>query len=230
MSQTYDVRVEKLIAKPAAEVFKAISQGRLLANCSGDTASMKIDFRVGGKYRVEFKSYGFYQHGEFLEINPYTRISFSWNQRNTQDPSLPPDTKVQIDLEDQGAKTLLKLHHSGFVSKEIADMHNQGWTGGVNDMASEITDGRVNLVRWFKNVPPTQLYEACKKEIKGKILEAVPNQKITLDQTTFEFDTDDEGGSYVTINHLGLATPELQISRRRQWETMTNSLLKSLVM
>lgn len=49
-NSTHTLKVEKVIQKPANEVFRAIGEGRLFMNCSADHASMKINFKVGGTF------------------------------------------------------------------------------------------------------------------------------------------------------------------------------------
>jgi uncharacterized protein YndB with AHSA1/START domain len=202
----YQVKTEKMIAKPVSEVFRALKEGRLFMNCSADSGSMKIDFRVGGKYHVEFKNIGKSNYGEFLEIVPDKKIVFSWCQQFGV--SQKPDTQVTIELFPEGSKTKLALLHTGFTDKEICDGHNRGWTNGINDLAEEMQNGRLRMVRDF-GVPVEKLFESCKSsagmfgimgdvskgtldfrtggkyqvptkkgEVKGDFLEIIPNKKI----------------------------------------------------
>ena len=132
----YDLKTEKVIARPASDVFNAIKAGRLFMNCSGDSNSMKIDFRVGGKYHIDFKNHGVANFGEFIEIVPNRKIVFTWCQTFGADQK--PDTQVSIELFDDGPKTKLVLHHTGFNTEATRDGHKGGWIDGLADMASEI--------------------------------------------------------------------------------------------
>ena len=211
-TKTYDLKVEKVIQKSPAEVFRAIGEGRLFLNCSASNESIKIDFRVGGKYHIDFASYPKSNQGEFLEIVPDRKIVFTWCQVPGVNPI--PDTTVTIEMRDQGGKTHLTLTHVGFTDSETREKHQGGWTGGLNDLSNEITDGRLRFMRKYP-VPVQKLYELCKTptsffglmsdtqkgkadfkvggeyrfptekgEISGKFLEIVTDQKIIFSWTS----------------------------------------------
>jgi uncharacterized protein YndB with AHSA1/START domain len=205
---SYQLKVEKLIAKPASDVFNALKGGLLFMNCGSDSATMKIDFKVGGKYRIEFHNHTKWNGGEFLEIIPDKKIVFTWRQEFT--PEGKPDTTVAIELFPDGPKTRLVLMHSGFKDKELCDAHQFGWTCGITDMSEELQNGRLRFLRKFK-APIEKLYETCRNPetffahmgnisrgtvdfkvggkyqvpndhngIEGEFLEIVPNKKIIL--------------------------------------------------
>jgi uncharacterized protein YndB with AHSA1/START domain len=207
-TKKYDLQIEKLISKPPTEVFRAIGEGRLFLNCSASNETLKVDFRVGGKYHIDFKGYGFSNHGQFLEITPYQKIVFTWCQ-NTE-ANNKPDTTVTIQLKEQGTKTHLTLTHEGFKDQEKLESHQGGWNSGLNDLAEEMIQGKLRIVRLFK-LPAQKLYEKCKDpvsffgmmgdmqkgkvdfkvdghyqvptekgEIHGTFLEIVPNEKIVF--------------------------------------------------
>jgi Activator of Hsp90 ATPase homolog 1-like protein len=45
------------------------------------------------------------------------------------------DTLVEVEFAADGAGTVVTLTHSGFGSDEIAGMHQQGWTGTLEQLA-----------------------------------------------------------------------------------------------
>lgn len=205
---TYQVKIEKLIAKPASDVFQALKSGLLFMNCGADSNSAKIDFRVGGKYQIDFKGHTVSNHGEFLEIIPNKKIVFSWCQTFGVDQK--PDTTVTIELFEDGPKTRLRLLHTGFHNKEVCDNHQQGWNGGMTDLRDQMQSGRLRFVRSYQT-PVEKLFETCKNpasffsiigdvargsidvrvdgtfqvptqkgEIKGTFLEIIPNKKLSF--------------------------------------------------
>jgi uncharacterized protein YndB with AHSA1/START domain len=206
-SDTHSVKLEKTFKKPVADVFRAIAEGRLFQNCGADSGSMKIDFRVGGKYEIEFKQYGFNNFGEFKEIIPNQRISFTWCQ-SFEEPRTA-DTLVTLDFKSDGMSTHLSILHTGFKTESGRDDHEGGWTAGSNDLAAEMELGKLDMSRAFE-MPLEKLYHTCKSpnsflgligelngdfqgeagqsfkiktersEVNGKILESVPNQKIVF--------------------------------------------------
>jgi uncharacterized protein YndB with AHSA1/START domain len=228
-NKTYDLKVEKTIAKTPSEVFRAIGEGRLFLNCGADQASMKIDFKVGGKYAIHFHSHGAKNGGEFLEIIPHQKIVFTWCQGFEADAK--PDTTVSIELKDLGGKTALTLVHSGFSDIENKDNHQGGWTSGLNDVTEEITNGRLRMVRKISMgiEKAFAAFQSPKSNlaIHGKTLETVPNKKIVLSlepetKLTLLFDTDDDDThiSWLEIIHEGLKTEAEQKSYRAKWDAL----------
>ena len=205
---SYQVKTEKLIEKSASDVFHALKGGLLFMNCGADSNSIKIDFRVGGKYQINFKGHSVSNHGEFLEIIPNKKIVFSWCQTFGADQK--PDTTVTIELFEDGNKTRLQLLHTGFHDKKVCDDHNQGWNSGMTDLGEQIQSGRLRFVRNYP-APVEKLFDVCKNpasffsimgdvtrasidfnvggkfqvptekgQITGSFLEIIPNKKISF--------------------------------------------------
>jgi len=61
-------------------------------------------------------------YGEYREINPPHRLSFTWN-RDGEDS---PETLVCWELEEQGHATLVRVTHSGLSSDALLK-RNSGW-------------------------------------------------------------------------------------------------------
>ena len=233
-NKTHMLKIEKTIATPPSDVFRAIGEGRLFVNCSADHESLKVDFRVGGKYSIEFINFGMKNCGEFLEIVPNKKIIFTWCQDYAENPI--PDTKVVVELKDLGGKTALTLTHSGFTDKENKDAHQGGWTGGLDDLGAEMTEGKLRLVRKF-NMPVEKLFEECKKQnsflkIKGSIVETEKNKKLVFKcepghtTLTLLFETEDDGsGSWLELIHEGITKISDQMSQRGHWDTLLKTML-----
>ena len=225
--QTHQLKVEKLIQKSPAEVFQAIGEGRLFLNCGASSEALKIDFKVGGLYALEFRAFDITNRGEFLEIVPNKKVVFTWCQNTKLNPT--PDTVVTVDLKEQGSQTLLTLTHSGFTDQERLSDHTGGWNAGLDDLTTEMVQGQLKFNRLFK-MPVQKLYDLCKNpatflgllgdlkkgsvdfklggafkipnethEICGTFTEITPQQKIV-----FTWETDCHGkplsGSKVTLS------------------------------
>lgn len=156
---SYQVKIEKTIGRSASDVFNALKAGRLFMNCGSDSKTMKIDFRVGGKYHIDFWSHGKDNYGEFLEIVPDRKIVFSWCQ--SFEPDRKPDTRVSIELFPEGSRTRLVLLHTGFSTQEICDAHNNGWMSGIDDFGNEYESGRLRMVRIYQT-SVDELFAMCK--------------------------------------------------------------------
>lgn len=205
---SHQLKIERTIGKSVSDVFRALSQGKLFMNCGAASDSLKIDFRVGGEYFIQFKNKTLTNFGKFLDIQPDKKIVFSWCQEFG--PEQKPDTQVTIELFPESDKTRLVLVHTGFKSESLCEQHRGGWTAGLVDMGSELEEGCLRFLRTFET-PVETLFATCqnpdsffafmgkveqgsvdfrvggkyqlptqKGEIKGEFLEIIPNQKITF--------------------------------------------------
>ncbi|MBL7716308.1 MAG: SRPBCC domain-containing protein [Bdellovibrionales bacterium] len=224
-----ELKSEKQIKKPVKEVFQALSEGLLFMNCGADSESIELDFRVGGKYKVQFKSYGLTNLGEFLEIVPEKKIVFTWC---TSFEHQIPDSTVTIELLAEGNQTRLLLKHVGFADEESRAAHQGGWDGGIADMAKQMQEGTLRMVRVYSS-PIEKLFATCQEKLViGKALELVPNKKIVFDaettRVTLTFDQEDDGGSSFELVQSNLPSPGLQKSFRKNWERISESMALTL--
>ena len=219
------LRIEKMINKESKEVFKSLQEGKLFMNCSADSNTIQLDFRTGGKYKVDFKTHQASNWGEFLEIIPNQKIVFTWCQTFGLDQK--PDTTVTIELFPEGNKTKLVLVHSGFKDQASHDNHKDGWTGGINDFTNEMEHNRIRLLRRFATTVE-ELYKTVKQ--RGEFVEVIPNQKMTLSlngtTTTLVFNKRDDTFSTLEIVQEGVSGPEEHKSYRQKWDVLTSQLLE----
>ncbi len=160
--------ITRLIDAPVALVFKAWSDPALVMKWwgpGGFTApTIKIDFRVGGKYLFCMRSpdgQDFWSTGMFKEIVPMQRIvwtdSFADAKGNIVPAAqygipgdFPEETEVTILFEAVGNRTKLTLQHAG-LPNQMSEMTLSGWTESLVkfDAAVEpstIAPGRKELV------------------------------------------------------------------------------------
>lgn len=131
-------------------VFRALTEpAELMAWWGDDTCrptAWESDFRVGGHWRGDWKyADGSPCHvkGEFLEIDPPWKLSYTWQPSSHESENLPPTT-VEIQLEARGEeKTHLKLTHRGFAGfpKAFED-HRQGWAQALDLLSSWLGGGQ----------------------------------------------------------------------------------------
>lgn len=229
----YQVKMEKMIGRPASEVFRALSEGRLFINCSADSNSLQINFRVGGSYRVEFKNHKVANWGEFLEIVPDRKIVFTWCQHFGEDQK--PDTTVTIELFPEGEKTRLAILHTGFSDKENCDNHYQGWEGGIDDLNDELSNGRLRMLRRY-DAPVEKLFEtalqAVKSDTRGECTEVLTNKKIVVSlkgtRVVMNILPREKGTSALELLHEGLMKKEDQISYRQSWDKITSQMTEKI--
>src|SRR6516225_9378698 len=98
---------------------------------------VKIDFRVGGVYRVMIISPA---HGEnwfggvYREIVENKRLVFTFTWDNG--PSAGVETLVTITFEEKGGKTVQTFHQRPFLNVERRDSHVGGWTSAFDKLAA----------------------------------------------------------------------------------------------
>ena len=123
-----EVVIRRMIAAPREEVFAAWLDPESVVQWMqpGDVArtTAEIDARVGGKFRIvmEHGRGGAEHWGEYLEIDPPSRLSFTWTSKNTD---LQP-TVVTIELRDAGGGTELTLTHRRLPAAQV-ESHRKGW-------------------------------------------------------------------------------------------------------
>jgi uncharacterized protein YndB with AHSA1/START domain len=117
------------IHAPRERVFDAWVTPDLLGRflCAGDThvASIEVDARVGGSFRVVMANErGRYDHqGRYLEIERPERLRFTWVSAATNGGET--DVTVTFDTVDEG--TRVTLTHVGLPDAASATRHEGGW-------------------------------------------------------------------------------------------------------
>ena len=64
--------------------------------------------------------------GEFLEVEPFTRIVFTWGYEKDLFSMPPQASVVEVVLEPDGEETVLRLQHSRLPAG-ATDFHRAGW-------------------------------------------------------------------------------------------------------
>lgn len=221
----YDLKTEKVIARPVSDVFAALKDGLLFMNCGSDSSTTKIDFRVGGRYDIAFKNKTLKNFGEFLEIVPDSRIVFSWCQ--TFGENQRPDTKVTINLFPHAGGTKIVLQLTGFTTEELKAGHTFGWEAGLTDVCQELELGRLRFLRNYP-IAVEKLFEICKNPaaLPGfKVIESSSPKKIVLSgRATLNFTQKDAGTSSVEILQDGIDGIAERKTQRLAWENATRKL------
>lgn len=135
--------VRRTIAAPRERVFAAwldpSSLARWMAPGTVVRADVEVDARVGGRFRIIMRRTDgddVDHRGEYLAIEPPSRLSFTWISKNTD--HLP--TVVTVELHDRDGATELVLTHRRLPASQI-DPHTQGWTAIVQKLDAVLTAG-----------------------------------------------------------------------------------------
>lgn len=133
------VRLERLLPAPVAEVFAAWTDPGLMAKWLAPIghAEVEVDLRVGGQFRVTMvgDDVRLDHTGEYLVIDPPSRLSFTWRSPYTGGHA----SQVDLILAARGQATLLILTHQG-LPDETRSSHEGGWERILERLAAVLTD------------------------------------------------------------------------------------------
>ena len=93
-----------------------------------------IDPRPGGTYRVLMASEN-QASGQYIDVVPHERVSFTFGWEQEGNPILPGSTTVEITLHPEGDKTRVRLVHRGLPEDAVSD-HTGGWDHYLGRLAT----------------------------------------------------------------------------------------------
>ncbi|HJU58022.1 MAG TPA: SRPBCC domain-containing protein [Actinomycetota bacterium] len=131
------VRIERHLPAPPEIVFGRWTDPSSMARWLSPTgeAEVEADVCVGGRFTVVMLGEGMrLQHtGEYLEIEPPLRLSFTWISPFTgEEPSV-----VIVELEPSGHGTVLRLTHERLPLDQV-EPHRRGWTAIVKHFTAAL--------------------------------------------------------------------------------------------
>jgi uncharacterized protein YndB with AHSA1/START domain len=131
MTDATTLRIERAYQAPAQPVFDAWTSEEVLrrwfhAELGWETADAEVDLRIGGAVRVVMRDpdkdaeYG--GGGHYTEIDPPTRLAFTWiwDDNSTR-------TLIELDFEETDGITTVRFTHSGLWNEDAVRSHQDGW-------------------------------------------------------------------------------------------------------
>jgi uncharacterized protein YndB with AHSA1/START domain len=134
------VVVRRMLPVTRERVFAAWLDPALLARWmrprANSTAIAEVDARVGGQFRIVMKhaSEAVEHRGEYLAIEPPSRLSFTWISVNTDEQP----TLVNVEFIETATGTELILTHRR-LPRSKADAHKNGWTAILGQLELTLT-------------------------------------------------------------------------------------------
>ena len=127
MPEGTDVVVEHELRVDASPetLFAYFTDPARLASWMGSSAT--LDPRPGGVCRVDFEPRGASALGEFVEVDPYDRVVFTWGWEQAFFSTPPQSTEVEVTFTPEGDGTLLRLTHRRLPSADSGVFHRTGW-------------------------------------------------------------------------------------------------------
>ena len=147
------LKMSRIFDAPRELVFKAwtdveqFKQWFGAAACGGSSlVSVKVDARVGGKYRLQTRHPdGEYYTtvGVYRAVEPPKRLVFTWAfEKDGSGEDFgevePCEMLVTLEFRPRGEQTELILTQENFASVESRDRHEQGWTRCLNELGNVV--------------------------------------------------------------------------------------------
>ena len=131
MTDTKTLRIERTFQAPAEAVFHAWTSEEVLlrwwrAERDWETTEAEVDLRVGGVVRVVMRDpdkgaeYG--GGGNYTEIEPPTRLAFTWIWDGDTRRTL-----IEVDFQETDGITTVSFTHSGLWDEQAVRSHEDGW-------------------------------------------------------------------------------------------------------
>ena len=131
MTANETLHIERTFRAPARAVFDAWTSEEVLLRWwrvgdDWETTEAEVDLRVGGVVRVVMRDpdkdaeYG--GGGNYTEIEPPTRLAFTWTWDGDTRQTL-----IEIDFEEADGVTTVSFTHSGLWDEEALRAHEDGW-------------------------------------------------------------------------------------------------------
>jgi uncharacterized protein YndB with AHSA1/START domain len=133
--------VRRIRARPGI-VFAAMTTADGIANWFGpDTGPVLLaesDARVGGRFRVRFRTLDGLEHetsGEYLEVVDPTRLVMTWQWTFGGEPDERGKvSRVEVDLRAIDTGTELTFTHAQLQTQISAEHHEWGWSGAMDKL------------------------------------------------------------------------------------------------
>ncbi len=87
-----------------------------------------LDPRPGGVFRINSVA-DYFTEGEYVEVEPYTRVVFTWGYDRLPgsdvSPLPPGSSTVEVEFVPDGDATLVRVSHRA--RPELEELHAAGW-------------------------------------------------------------------------------------------------------
>ena len=137
--------VRRIAARPSI-VFEAISTSEGVATWWGPAelpvVSAHVDARIGGGYRVRFRTLDGSEHeahGEFLDVSPPKRLVMTWAFSVGGEPEEDGRTSlIEIEVRRIDGGSELTFTHSQLRNEVSLASHQAGWTGALDKLVAQL--------------------------------------------------------------------------------------------
>jgi uncharacterized protein YndB with AHSA1/START domain len=153
LTENIKIEVQRFIQAPRERVWKTWSDPEQIKNWlefggSVKVESVKLDLRVGGKFRTQFRMADgefFTAAGTYLEIKPLERLVYNWDwEKDGSGAEFGElegnESQVTVEFHPSGQGTELVLTHEQIASPESRDRHQEGWEMWMEKVANYLEE------------------------------------------------------------------------------------------
>jgi uncharacterized protein YndB with AHSA1/START domain len=132
--KTIEVKVERIIPAPLAEVFDAWLDPKIPGNPWNMAEKLLLNPEVDGFFYWVIQ--GTAHYGRFTEVERPGRIQHTWMSRSTSGE----ETTVTVTFQKKGEDTLMTLVHSDLPDTDGGRGHEKGWNFFLDNFHKKFTD------------------------------------------------------------------------------------------
>jgi uncharacterized protein YndB with AHSA1/START domain len=144
VTDTRTLQIERTFQAPAQAVFDAWTSAEVIrrwwqAERNWETTEAHVDLRVGGVVHVVMrdpeKDVEHGGGGRYTEIDPPTRLAFTWLWDGDTRRTL-----IEIDFEESDGATTVRFTHSGLWDEEAVRSHRYGWSNVIDSLGRSLDE------------------------------------------------------------------------------------------
>jgi uncharacterized protein YndB with AHSA1/START domain len=144
MTATRTLRIERTYQAPVEAVFDAWTSEEVIrrwwqAEHGWETTAAEVDLRVGGVVRVVMrdpdKDVEHGGGGAYTEIEPPTRLAFTWIWDGDTRRTL-----IEIDFEETDGATKVSFAHRDLWDEEAVRSHEGGWSRILDNLGRTLQE------------------------------------------------------------------------------------------
>jgi uncharacterized protein YndB with AHSA1/START domain len=102
----------------------------------------QIDARVGGAYRIRFRTIDGLEHeasGECVEVDPPRRLVMTWAfSAGGELDEVGRTSRIAFDLRPIAGGVELTFTHAQLATEVSAQSHHRGWTGALDKLVARL--------------------------------------------------------------------------------------------
>jgi uncharacterized protein YndB with AHSA1/START domain len=146
VTDTQTLHIERTFQAPAQAVFDAWTSEEVIrrwwqAERNWETADAQVDLHVGGVVRVVMRDpdrdVEVGGGGRYTEIEPPTRLAFTWLWDGDTRRTL-----IELDFEESDGATTVRFTHSGLWDEEAVRRHRHGWSNILDSLGRVLETDR----------------------------------------------------------------------------------------